>query len=78
MRDLATITDIIRQSVSAVEAGRELGLRPDRHGRCACPVHNGKDRNCKLYEGFIASYVRLMRMSSGLCDPFRAVRFCKP
>lgn len=51
MRDLATITDTIRQSVSALEAGRALGLKVDRHGRCACPVHSGVDRNCKLYDG---------------------------
>ena len=52
MRDIATITDIIRSSVSALEAGRALGLQADRYGRCACPVHSGKDRNCKLYDGY--------------------------
>lgn len=51
MRDLLTITDTIRQSVSALDAGKALGLLADRHGRCACPVHNGTDHNCKLYDG---------------------------
>lgn len=51
MRDLAAITDTIRQSVSAVQAGEALGLHPDRNGRCPCPAHNGKDRNCRLDKG---------------------------
>lgn len=50
-RDISTITDSIRHSVSALEAGRAMGLQVDRHGRCACPVHTGVDRNCKLYDG---------------------------
>lgn len=49
MRDIATITDTIRQSVTAIQAAEALGLRPDRHGRCACPIHAGKDNNLKLY-----------------------------
>lgn len=51
MRDIATITDIIHQSVSARQAGEALGLSIDRNGRCPCPAHNGKDRNCKLDKG---------------------------
>ena len=51
MRDIQTITDTIRTSVSALEAGRALGLNIDRHGRCACPVHNGVHHNCKLDSG---------------------------
>lgn len=41
----------IKDSVSALEAGRALGLDPNRDGRCACPMHNGTDRNLKLYPG---------------------------
>ena len=41
----------VKDSVSAVEVGEALGLDVDRHGRCACPFHNGKDRNMKLYPG---------------------------
>lgn len=50
-RDLNAIADTIRHSVSALQAGEALGLEPDRHGRCACPVHHGVDRNCKLFDG---------------------------
>ena len=52
-------TDLIRSSVSAYEAGKALGLNPDRYGRCACPVHHGVDRNCKLWkdEGGFYCYV---------------------
>lgn len=49
-RDLATITDTIRQSVSALDAGRELGLRPDRSGRCKCPLHESLRENMKLWQ----------------------------
>ena len=47
---LTLMTDTIRSTVSAYQAAEALGLRPDRHGRCACPVHHGKDRNCKLWK----------------------------
>lgn len=50
-RDLATITDTIRQSVSAYQVGEALGLKIDKNGRCACPVHNGRNYNCKLDKG---------------------------
>ena len=50
-RDLNAIADTIRSTVSALQAGEALGLEPDRHGRCACPVHHGVDRNCKLFDG---------------------------
>lgn len=39
------------KSVSAIEAGKALGLAPDRDGRCPCPFHNGVDNNLKLYDG---------------------------
>lgn len=51
MRDLATITDTIRQSVSARDAAQALGIRVNRHGRCQCPIHNGTDYNMRLYPG---------------------------
>lgn len=50
MRDLATITDTIRQSVSAYQVGESLGLNPDYRGRCACPIHAGHDKNMKLWK----------------------------
>jgi len=50
MRDIAAITDTIRQSVSALDAGRELGLRPDRSGRCKCPLHESLRENMKLWQ----------------------------
>lgn len=51
MRDLSTITDTIRQSVSAYQAGEALGLKIDKNGRCACPAHNGRNNNCRLDKG---------------------------
>lgn len=51
MRDIQTITDTIRQSVSARDAAQALGIRVNRHGRCQCPIHNGTDYNMRLYPG---------------------------
>lgn len=42
------IVDVIRESVSAYSAGQALGLDPDWSRRCACPAHNGRDRNMIL------------------------------
>ena len=51
MTDYNTMADIIRESVSAIDTAEALGLEPDRQGRCACPFHNGHDRNLRLYPG---------------------------
>lgn len=50
-RDLSTITDTIRQSVSARDAAQALGIRVNRQGRCQCPIHSGTDYNMRLYPG---------------------------
>ena len=47
--DMAAQT--IKDSISALDVGKAIGLDIDRHGRCACPFHNGKDRNLKLFDG---------------------------
>lgn len=49
MKDIDGIVSAIKRDVSALEAGRALGLRINRQGRCACPIHNGRDANMKLY-----------------------------
>ena len=51
MKQSDMVADVIRNSVSALDAGRALGLSPDRYGRCACPIHNGSDRNMRLFTG---------------------------
>ena len=48
MKTADAAISIIKDSVSALQAGEALGLNPDRNGRCACPLHNGRDRNMKL------------------------------
>lgn len=47
---LAICADIVKENVSALDAGRALGLEI-RHGRCKCPIHGGHDYNCVLYPG---------------------------
>lgn len=44
------IAETIKSSLSARTVGEALGLKIDRHGRVPCPLHNGVDRNCKLYD----------------------------
>ena len=41
----------IRETVSALDAGRMLGLVPDRRGYCRCPFHAEKTGSLRLYEG---------------------------
>lgn len=48
------LTDAVpmaKGAVSALEAAGALGLQPNRYGRCACPIHGGRDRNLKLFPG---------------------------
>lgn len=47
---LTVAAQTIKDSVSALDVGQALGWDIDRHGRCPCPFHNGKDRNMKLFE----------------------------
>jgi len=42
------LADIVCSKVSAYDVGVLLGLDPDIGGRCACPVHRGRDRNMFL------------------------------
>lgn len=46
-----TVIETIKQSVTAQDVAQALGIRVNRHGRCQCPIHNGKDYNMRLYPG---------------------------
>lgn len=41
----------IVKNISAIEAGRALGLEINHSNRCKCPLHGGKDYNMRLYDG---------------------------
>lgn len=49
--EIREISAAIRNTVSALDVARALGLNVDRHGRCSCPFHHGADRNMKVWEG---------------------------
>lgn len=49
MSDFRGAAEIIKQTVSAIDAGRRFGLDVDRDGRCRCIFHHGENRNLKLY-----------------------------
>ena len=50
MNQLIIAAQRIKDSVSAQDVGRALGLEM-RHGRCKCPIHGGENYNCVLYGG---------------------------
>lgn len=51
MSDCSAWAELVKSSVSALDAGRVLGLEMNHDGRCRCPFHNGEDFNMKLYMG---------------------------
>ena len=51
MDNLSLAAQTIKDTISALDVGNAIGLNVDRHGRCSCPFHNGKDRNMKLFPG---------------------------
>ena len=76
MRDLATITDTIRQSVSAYQVGEALGLNPDGSGRCACPIHAGHDKNMKLWKDESRFYCHVCHAAGDGIALVQAVNQC--
>ena len=57
-------------------AGEALGLRPDRYGRCACPAHHGKDRNCKLWKDDRGWYCYVCRSGGDVIRLVERVNQC--
>lgn len=49
--ELKSACDFIRETVTTKDVADALGLFVDRNSRCACPFHNGKDRNMRIYPG---------------------------
>lgn len=49
--EIREICAAVRNSVSAIDVAKALGLNVDRHGRCSCPFHHGSDRNMKVWDG---------------------------
>jgi len=69
-------TDFIRQSVSALEAGKALGLNPNKSGRCSCPAHHGKDRNCVLDAGERGYYCHVCHDGGDVIKLVQTVNQC--
>lgn len=51
MRDFRTYAEIVKQRVSARTVGEDLGLNPNRDGRCRCLFHADRNPAMKLYNG---------------------------
>lgn len=73
---LGDAVPVIRQAVSARQAAAALGISPDRYGRCACPIHGGKDRNLKLYDGDRGYYCFVCHSGGDVMDLVRNVTGC--
>lgn len=67
------ITRTIRETVSALEAGKALGMDIDRNGRCACPIHGGVNKNCKLNRGVRGFHCFKCGAGGDVIDLVRAV-----
>lgn len=67
---------MIKQSVSAAQAADALGLAPDRYGRCRCPVHNGQDRNLKVYSGQKGYYCYVCHSGGDVIDLVQNANRC--
>ena len=65
---LSCAVPLAKQSVTARQAAEALGLQVDRHGRCACPIHGGHDRNCKLYDGERGYYCFVCHSAGSVID----------
>ena len=42
---IAVMAGMAKEAVSTVQVAKALGLVVNRQNRCACPFHNGKDKN---------------------------------
>lgn len=74
--DVQYVCDVIRSSVSTIEAGKALGLKVNQQNRCPCPFHNGVDSNCRLYAGDRGFYCFVCSKSGGTIDLVRQVNGC--
>ena len=66
---------IVKSTVSPAQVAEAFGIEVDRHNRCACPIHHGKDHNMRLGErgyhcfvcgahGDVFEFVRAMNQCS--------------
>lgn len=74
--DVQYIAEQIREEVPVMEAARMLGLDVDSHGRCACPFHQGHDRNMRIYPGNRGCYCFVCHKSGGTIDLVKQVNGC--
>ena len=55
--NVGLLADEVRSRTSAIDVAKALGLRVNRDGRCACPMHNGRDANMKVYKDSFYCFV---------------------
>ena len=60
MNNLTIAAQTIKDTISAVDVARMLGLEI-RHGRCRCPIHGGTDYNCVVYKGSRGYYCHVCK-----------------
>lgn len=73
---LSESVQLAKQAVSALEVAGALGLQPNRYGRCACPIHGGRDRNLKLFPGEKGYYCFVCHAGGDVIDLVQQVNGC--
>lgn len=76
MADIDSIVAAVKDAVSGYQCGEALGLSPDSSGRCACPIHNGRDRNMKLWKDDSRYYCHVCHAKGDAISLVRAVNQC--
>jgi len=76
MADIDSIVATVKDAVSGYQCGEALGLNPDSSGRCACPIHNGRDRNMKLWKDDSRYYCHVCHAKGDTISLVQAVNQC--
>lgn len=72
--DYSAFTGIIRESVSAVQLGHDLGLNVSRDGRCSCVFCSGERKDTlRLYPGSRGAYCFRCHKRADVIDLLREV-----
>ena len=75
-KDLVPAAETIRKLVSAYEAGKALGLNPDRYGRCECQKSGGRRDSMRLWKDDRGWYCYRCRTGGDVIRLVETVRQC--
>lgn len=76
MTNLDSAIDTIKQTVSAIDAARALGIKVDRTGKCCCIFHADKHPSMKLYDGNRGFYCFVCHKGGSVIDIVQQANGC--